>query len=64
MFGTKCFLTNNLPYIVKLEFGGYGTKNPVDVNAQGFSKQAPAGMVRINLARFPAQLARAFKGGF
>jgi hypothetical protein len=61
MFGTKWFLTNNLPYILKLEFGGYGTISPKKVTAQGFSKQAPAGMVRINTARFPAQIARAFK---
>lgn len=62
MFGKKWFLTNNLPYILKLEFGGYGTKNPVDVTPQGFSKQAPAGMVRINTVKFPIQLAKAFKG--
>jgi hypothetical protein len=61
MFGTKWFLTNNLPYILKLEFGGYGTKNPVDVTPQGFSKQAPQGMVRINTVKFPSQIARAFK---
>jgi hypothetical protein len=33
------FLTNNLPYIVLLE--------------EGHSQQAPAGMVRKNIARFP-----------
>jgi hypothetical protein len=68
MFGTKWFLTNNLPYILPLEFGGYGTKSASEsgskVTAQGFSKQAPQGFVRINLARFPSQLARAFKGAF
>jgi len=61
MFGRKWFLTNNLPYILTLEFGGYGTENPKKVTSQGFSKQAPQGMVRINTVKFPSQLARAFK---
>lgn len=36
--GTVCYITNNLPYIMRLEFG--------------YSKQAPAGMARITVARF------------
>lgn len=62
MFGEKWFLTNNLPYIIKLEFGGYGTANPVDVTSSGFSKQAAEGMVRVTLVKFNGKLAKAFKG--
>ena len=65
MFGEKWFLTNNLPYIRTLEFGGYGTGSANEegskVTPQGFSKQAPAGMVRKNLAKFPRNLRRAFE---
>jgi hypothetical protein len=46
--GQVTWLTNNLPYIGKLEYGGYG-EGPNTVG--GFSKQAPAGMVRVNMAR-------------
>ena len=41
-------LTNNLPYIEKLEFGGYGDGPNT---AGGYSRQAPEGMVRVNIAR-------------
>lgn len=41
-------LTNNLPYANHLEFGLYNS-GPATVG--GYSKQAPAGMVRINMAR-------------
>lgn len=65
MFGKKWFLTNNLPYIITLEFGGYSTKSANEggskVTLQGFSKQAPRGMVRINTVKFPSQLAKVFK---
>lgn len=46
-------LSNNLPYAHKLEYGGYGD-GPNTVG--GYSKQAPAGMVRVNVARFDAIL--------
>jgi len=42
-------LTNNLPYIEKLEFGGY---NDGPNTTGGYSKQAPQGMVRVNINRF------------
>ena len=42
------FLTNNLPYIGRLEY-------------QGWSDQAPSGMVRINMARVQKNLADAVK---
>jgi len=43
------FLTNNLPYAEVIEFGGYGD-GPKTVG--GFSKQAPAGVVRITVMEF------------
>lgn len=43
-------LANNLPYAAVLEFGGYPGDGPNTVG--GYSKQAPAGMVRVNVARF------------
>jgi hypothetical protein len=46
--GHITWLANNLPYIEKLEYGGY-PEGPNTVG--GFSRQAPAGMVRINMAR-------------
>lgn len=72
MFGKKWFLTNNLPYINILEFGGYpqpvenGTwnkrKQVFEIRSNnGFSRQEPQGMVRINMVKFPRMLRRAFK---
>lgn len=46
---SKFTLTNNLPYIEVLEFGGYN-EGPKTIN--GYSRQAPNGMVRVNIARF------------
>ena len=47
-------LANNLPYAYKLEYGGYPGDGPNTVG--GYSKQAPAGVVRVNVARFQAIL--------
>lgn len=52
------FITNNLPYITMLEFGGYGkyengeqkTKANGEKTVNGYSKQAPNGMVGVTLA--------------
>ena len=59
------FMVNNLPYIGKLEYGGY--PNPPKVgtrikgqkfgeirSASGYSRQAPQGMVRLTLAEMEA----------
>jgi len=47
---TRAFtLTNNLPYSEVIEFGGYGDGPET---SGGFSKQAPSGVVRINVKRF------------
>lgn len=44
-------LTNNLPYARTVEFGEYRGGSP-NTTPDGFSRQAPAGMVRVNVARF------------
>ena len=46
------FISNNLPYIETLEYGGY-PKNPKGGNGKtinGYSKQAPEGMIGVTLA--------------
>ena len=49
--GGVCYITNNLPYIMKLEYGGYTGDGP-KTTASGYSTQAPAGMARITVARW------------
>lgn len=50
-FGDSIHLTNNLPYAKVAEYGEWN--GPTDkVNGNGFSKKAPAGMVRKNAIRF------------
>jgi hypothetical protein len=56
--GGITWLSNNLPYIGTLEYGGY-PDGPNTIG--GFSKQAPAGMVRINVARIESLLKQAGK---
>jgi len=48
------FITNNLPYGAKLEFGGYplSPKKKTGKTQNGYSAQAPNGMVRISVAEF------------
>lgn len=43
-------LTNNLPYANVIEYGGYPGTGPNTVG--GFSRQAPQGVVRVNVVRF------------
>ena len=47
----KIIIQNNAPYARKLEFGGYGTKKGKKVTEEGFSKQAPHGMVGVTIAK-------------
>lgn len=47
-------MANNLPYAHDIEYGGYPGDGPN--TAGGFSKQAPQGCVRVNVARFEAIL--------
>ena len=49
--GDTIFLTNNLPYILTLEQGGY-SDGPKTVG--GFSRQAPNGMVALTVQEFSA----------
>lgn len=46
------FISNNLPYIETLEYGGYPNppKGGKGKTVNGFSKQAPNGMVGVTLA--------------
>ena len=47
------WLSNPLPYIEVLEFGGYGKLNPTDKTAgTGFSTMAPRGMIRVTFSEF------------
>lgn len=58
---TKLYLFNNLPYISKLEYGGYGPKDTEKTNTRGFSKLAGKGMVRVNLLKWRKHLGDSFK---
>lgn len=46
------YLTNNIPYILRLENGGYNGPT-AKVTDDGYSRQAPSGMVKVTLAEFP-----------
>lgn len=72
MLGATWYFVNNSPYIGKLEFGGY--PNPVKTGTwnkekrkfeirsiRGYSKQAPQGMLRINLLTFTSTFKAVFK---
>jgi hypothetical protein len=50
--GKVFYLTNNLPYIGKLEYGGYPNPSGGNKAINGFSTQAPKGMVRISIENF------------
>jgi hypothetical protein len=59
-FGDKVHLTNNLPYAKVAEYGEWN--GPTDkVTGDGYSKKAPAGMVRKNAVRFQRILKRLAK---
>ena len=53
--GDTIYLANNLPYIMRLEEGGYG-EGPKTVG--GFSRQAPQGMVTLTVQEFAAVVKR------
>lgn len=67
------YIENNLPYINALEYGGYpdpvkkGTyekgKGYVVKSKNGFSKQAPHGMVGLTMARYEKLLNEVIKEG-
>lgn len=54
--GKIYYLTNNVVYIRKLEFGGYTSKAETEKTVKGFSKQAPHGMVRTAMAKLRAAI--------
>lgn len=72
ILGKVFYLVNNLPYIGALEYGGY-PKNPEKGSKRrkgqgyqirsinGFSKQAPNGMVRLSTAKFSKRFKRYLK---
>ena len=51
--GNIFYLTNNLSYIRKLEYGGYSSGPKI---VGGFSTQAPNGMVRITMQNIKSNL--------
>ena len=54
--GKTYYLTNSVPYIGKLEFGGYPKPSRGEKTINGFSTQAPQGMVRISVENFDKML--------
>jgi len=48
-------LVNNVPYILKLEYGGYP---PGPKIVGGYSAKSPKGMVRVTMAEFPGIVAK------
>lgn len=49
-------IQNNTPYVGKLEYGGYGQNSPSGKTVNGYSKQAPHGMVGITMQEAGAVL--------
>ena len=60
--GTTFTLSNNLPYIVKLEYGLYNPNSTTGKTVGGFSKQAPAGFVGVAIQKFDTILKNVNKG--
>lgn len=72
LLGKRTYFFNNLPYAEVVEYGLYPNpvkrgskkrkgKGYVKYSEGGYSKQAPMGMMRINLAQFAAEVGRRFK---
>ena len=57
------YLSNNLPYAYKIEYGLYPNppKNPTGKTVNGFSTQAPKGMVRVSMKRVKSAMSRAIR---
>lgn len=56
------FFTNNLPYAEVAEYGGWNGPTEL-VTEEGYSRKSPAGMVRKNVVRVNAILAKAAREG-
>ncbi len=54
--GDVLFITNAMPYMRKIEYGGYGN-GPKTVN--GYSRQSPQGVFRITAEEFAQAVRRA-----
>lgn len=52
-------IQNNAPYIGMLEYGGYGPNSPSGKTVNGFSKQAPHGMVGVTMLEAGATMTEA-----
>ena len=72
LFSSSWYFVNNSPNIGLLEFGGYrrnpkrGTYNKTTGKyeirtSKGFSRQAPKGMFRVNIGKWPKNLKRAIR---
>lgn len=61
--GGVVYLANSLPYIRTLEYGGYPNppKKGTGKTVNGFSKQAPAGMVRLTAQEFSDYVQKVIK---
>jgi hypothetical protein len=59
--GGIMYLCNSLPYAQALEYGLYPNppKNPTGKTVGGYSKQAPAGMVRLTAREFDEHVRKA-----
>ena len=59
--GQRFHFFNNLPYARVVEFGLYPNppKNPTGKTANGFSKKAPSGMLRVNSDGFVRAMQKA-----
>ena len=44
------YIANNLPYIKMLEYGGYSKNSTTGKTVNGYSRQAPNGMVGVTVA--------------
>ena len=49
VFGNTYELINTAPYANVIEYGGFTTKPETEMTIGGYSKQAPQGVVRVNL---------------
>jgi hypothetical protein len=61
---TSIHINNNAPYIGLLEHGGYvppayNFQTRIKSTAEGYSTQAPAGMVRVNAPMWPVMVVKA-----
>jgi hypothetical protein len=65
IIGRTLYLVNNLPYIGVLEYGGYPNppKGGEGKTAGGFSRQAPAGMVRITVSEISERVREGISKG-